>query len=754
MVDHEISGAKEWSLEEEKPPNPQTSAVRKDEDDEPVDTDRVVVPKIPTGPRAERNEIKVTIPSAPISTSTRTFRLPISFGHFKERAAEYINGLGAGGGSIDDFLFEKINQETGAFIPQPKKFSEQWLQIWGDPVQVATARSALIRLIDRCLAQGPSKKKKEDFAKVYSYSASKEARLDQIDKHSIVIEQLRRKPDPSLEFSESLLFLWPTDEVPLDLALGSELEALDPIRRETGCCIYIYDEQPSFIKVDGDDHEKIITVVNRLRAKWVEVMAKIHIQAKLYLVQSASAQVRKNEVAVVRVAHSVGGIGHTYATPVLYGTPLTAMKLDFWHEQEENAAANNERRLCETIEESLYGIQFLRGHVRMRVNFGTFILDDYRMPKGSRARYTFDEFRTMLLNPRTRGHLVPGLEYNCGDTNLVAKCASASHILTNLHGPHEAPLEQPEPLYSANFEFQGNETLLRLEVEFKKSSITNEYGLGTKRWIHPQGEDRTGDRRPPLQVAVIDFERSDWQLEIKALEFPEQSTFEQSLKEFWHSLHFKPEEIANLSGPGKKRVSFSNRVPIARHVEKSALQYRLKGTKYIFELARYDEYRRVQLSAAQLLLQGPNTNYMPTTPVTSWGASIFHPEWDNELGKHANLQVGQKADWCPNLKTFFPLLGDADPSDLRSGFDSFMPLVKQVASLLGPEHEKDLKNKALEQGREQTTKSGEEGSSNPSTSGVVEPIEPESQVFETQGKEVSKSSTLDTSSRDIPGLED
>ncbi|KAK2872072.1 hypothetical protein FQN49_002574 [Arthroderma sp. PD_2] len=766
-MDHEISGAKEWCLDVEKSPDIQESAVAKDEEDELIDTDKTVVPETPTGPRRERNGMRITNPPPELSPSKRlspvanvftpgvryvrpppssysanrkawafgaassgTFRLPMPFGQLKEKAAEYIKGLGSGGGSVNDFLFEKINQETGAFIPQPKKSSEQWLHIWGTPAQVATARSALLRLIDRCSAQGPSKRKKEFFAKVTSYSEVKEARLDQIDKHSTVIEQLRRKPSPSFEFLETLLFLWPTDEVPFDL-LGPQLEALDPIRRETGCYIYVYDEEPSFIKVDGDDHDNIIKVVTRLRAKWVEVMAKIHIQAKLYLVQSASSQVRKNEVEIVRVAHSVGGLGFDYETPVLYGSSLTAMKLDCWHDQEKIAAANNERHLRETVEESLQGLRFLRGHVRMRVNFGTFILDEYRVPKDSRARYTFKEFRTMLLNPRTRGHLVQGLEFSCGDTDLLTKCASAKHILSPLNGSDAALLEQPEPSYAVNFEFQGSDTLLRLEVEFAKSPSTNEFEVYQKRWIHPQGEDKTGDKRPPLQVAVIDFERSDWQLEIKALEFQEPSTIEQSLREFSHSIRFNPEEMPDLSGPGKQRVSFSNRVPISRYVEKTALRYRLKGTNYILELARYDEYTRVQLSAAQLLLQGPSMNHMSTTPVTSWGASIFDLQWDNMLGQHANFGVGHNADWSPSLNTFFPCFGDADPSDLRSGFNSFMPLVKQVASLLGPEHEKDLANEALGLETGPTTNWEQENSSSLSAVSAVEfmePTEPEAQI--------------------------
>ncbi|KAM5437236.1 hypothetical protein McanMca71_001153 [Microsporum canis] len=738
-MDHEISGAKEWCLEEGKPGSREVEILKDDDDKEVADYGHTAISDVLPGSKTEQDSVDIPLPSphpsdsippsqavhnitpgarcdrppsflsanknawASGAASSGSYRLPMSFGSLKERVAEYIKGLGPDCGNVNDFLFDKINHDTCAFIPQPKKSSEQWLYIWGSPAQVAAAKSAIMRLINRCSVGGLQKKKKAYFAKVHSYSQVKEARLDQIDKHSTVIEQLRQKPSLAFEFLETLLFLWPTDEVPFDL-LGPQLETLDPIRRETGCYIYVYDEQPSFIRVDGDDHDNIIKAVHRLRAKWAEVMAKIHIQSKLYLVQSDSPEIRNNEVAITRVAHSIGALGQEYATPVLHGPPLTPMNPDFLQDQEENPTTSNERRLRETVEESLQGLRFLRGHMRMRVNFGTFILDDYREPKDSRARYTFDEFRTMLLNSRTRGHLVQGLEYNCGNTNILAKCASANHILAPLNGSDTAPLKQPEPLYAVNFEFQGSSSLLRLEVEFAKSPSTDSFEVYQKRWVRPQAGDTIGDKRPPLQVAVIDFERSDWQLEIKALEFQEPSTIEQSLREFSHSVKFKPEEMPDLSSPGKQRVSFSNLAPIARIVEKSALRYRLKGTNYIFELARYDEYSPSQWSAAQIL-QGSKPNHMSSTPVTSWGASIFDLQWDNMLGQHANFGVGHNADWSPSLNTFFPCFGDADPTDLRSGFNCFMPLIQQVSSLLGHKRERGLANKTVVQQMEEVNES-------------------------------------------------
>lgn len=203
-----------------------------------------------------------------------------------------------------------------------------------------------------------------------------------------------------------MIFLWPTDELPVEISLGPQLEQLDSIRQESGCHIYIDEEMPMYIRVDGYDHDSIIKVVHRLRAKWAELMATMHVKIKLYLVQPPSSQFIRREVDVVRIPQSSGGF--VYATPLLFDTPSDHFQQDSVDESDNSVRAKNDNRLQEAVERSLQGLRFLRGHVRMRVNFGTFVLDDYRVPKDSKPRYPFEEFRGMLFHPRTKGHLVPG----------------------------------------------------------------------------------------------------------------------------------------------------------------------------------------------------------------------------------------------------------------------------------------------------------------------------------------------------------
>lgn len=140
--------------------------------------------------------------------------------------------------------------------------------------------------------------------------------------------------------------------------------------------------------------------------------------------------------------------------------------------------------------------------------------------------------------------------------------------------------------------------------------------------------------------------------------------------------------IGDVSENTTRKVSFPASAPVSRFVEKTALRYRLKGTKYIFEIARYDEYSRAGIEVFQQLGSFVYTGQMSEVPSTSWGASIYHPDWDNLLGDHANLPVGRSAQWNPKLDTFFPPKDKATSEDGCGGFREFLDLVRRVGDLL------------------------------------------------------------------------
>ena len=92
------------------------------------------------------------------------------------------------------------------------------------------------------------------------------------------------------------------------------------------------------------------------------------------------------------------------AKPVLHKEPLTYDELESWRTKGALVTSRNNSRLLKCIDKSLRGIMFFRGHLRMRVNFGTFVLGHYRISTNNQPAYSFEEFREMLLHEATSGH--------------------------------------------------------------------------------------------------------------------------------------------------------------------------------------------------------------------------------------------------------------------------------------------------------------------------------------------------------------
>lgn len=183
--------------------------------------------------------------------------------------------------------------------------------------------------------------------------------------------------------------------------------------------------------------------------------------------------------------------------------------------------------------------------------------------------------------------------------------------------------------------------------------------------------------------------RCDWQIEIKSLEFHQTQSIDAALRAFSHSIGFQcTTDIGVLTAKPKRKVTFPGTAPVSRFIEKTAIRYRLKGTQYILEIARYDEYRRAMMPAFPG--QNPPTLSGPISevPFTSWGASLFDSNWDNLLGQHANLQVGLSTRYTPDLDRFFPPKEQSDSGDKTAGFSQFLDLVKQVSELLGSDRVK------------------------------------------------------------------
>lgn len=179
--------------------------------------------------------------------------------------------------------------------------------------------------------------------------------------------------------------------------------------------------------------------------------------------------------------------------------------------------------------------------------------------------------------------------------------------------------------------------------------------------------------------------RLDWQLEIQALRILESPRIDTAIKRFTRNLSFRSGVAAeSIFSIPKRRVNIPHDAPVSKVTEKASVSYQLKGTNYITEISRYDEYRRVGSAKGQI---GSFTiSGQPHT--VSWRVCVFDPNWDHIFGENEHLRAGQRASWPASLGTFFRPGNWGSADDAQAGFEWFAGLCKQVADLLSSAEQK------------------------------------------------------------------
>lgn len=100
--------------------------------------------------------------------------------------------------------------------------------------------------------------------------------------------------------------------------------------------------------------------------------------------------------------------------------------------------------------------------------------------------------------------------------------------------------------------------------------------------------------------------------------------------------------------------------------QKTIWRFNLRANpEFVFEVARYESFgslsRQFQLAT--------------TSPRVAWGASLCHRSWSEILASNAALGVGEKAQWGPDIETFFP-------PNPRGGEEGFSDYIRNVSALV------------------------------------------------------------------------
>ncbi|OQD99624.1 hypothetical protein PENSOL_c006G08016 [Penicillium solitum] len=519
-----------------------------------------------------------------------------------------------------------IIEETGAYV-RISAGNSKLVHIWGKQNQVLDAQNMLQDMLSRLMQQRtlPAASR---WAKIHAHSNTKVAHARSQETHEERLSEMRKPPRIASDYT--LAFLWPSDGLSLNYFITARREILDFIRLKYDVNIYIKPGISDYLFMSGNDERDMCIIASRFRELWERLMVQHETEIKLLLIAAPRTELMRTHV----ILQKSGGLSQ----PVLCGPELAPDVAVTWETTAEEIKANNKSIVTTRLRKALHVIPQFRGFLQMRAKFGSFTLQQWRKPADG-ISYEFAEFREMLTHMNTEGRLVPGIRLQQDEIfDRIIK----SKFLKPWGKAKIESLLNLIPRYSANFEYQvNNDSVIRVEAKFSLPLGSQEFEVNGIRCFKSKQISAPVDRQMPMQISMIDFERSDWQLEVKALELCPEREMNPELDKFIHSVGFQWSPNAkNIGCAPQRKARFSYGSPVKRFVEKAAIQLRVKESPHVFELARFDEYTYA-------------AGHWSTTPKVSWGASLFNPSWDDILGEQADVKpVDISKDGC--LSVFFP----------------------------------------------------------------------------------------------------
>ncbi|KAJ9491716.1 hypothetical protein VN97_g1520 [Penicillium thymicola] len=521
---------------------------------------------------------------------------------------------------------QRIIEDTGAYV-RISAGNAKLVHIWGQENQVLDAQNMLQDMLSRLMQQrtlpGASR-----WAKIHAHSNTKVAHARSREVQKERLSEMGKPPRIAADYT--LGFLWPSDGPSLNYFITARREILDFIRLKYDVNIYIKPGIPDYLFMSGNDERDMCIIASRFRELWERLMVQHETEIKLLLVAAPRTELMRTHV----ILQKSGGLSQ----PVLCGPELVPDVAATWETTADGIKANNKSIVTKTLRKALHVIPQFRGFLQMRAKFGSFTLQQWRKPKDGTS-YEFAEFREMLTHMNTEGRLVPGIRLQQDE---IFDRIKTSNFLKPWGKTKIESLLNLVPRYSANFEYQvNNDSVIRVEAKFSLPLGSQEFEVNGIRCFKSKQISAPVDRQMPMQISMIDFERSDWQLEVKALELCPEREMSPELDKFIRSIGFQWSPNAkNIGCAPQRKARFSYGAPVKRFVEKATIQLQVKDSPHVFEIARFDEYTYA-------------AGHWSTTPKVSWGASLFNPSWDDILGEQTDVKpVDISKDGC--MSVFFP----------------------------------------------------------------------------------------------------
>lgn len=162
----------------------------------------------------------------------------------------------------------------------------------------------------------------------------------------------------------------------------------------------------------SDKPQAVQDAIQRIGVAVCEFTTRKSTPMEIYLVEPPTlTMVRANVTLRPVTTRAIGGNADKASqsrvpvVPTLIGTPWPQRELTQWADMKPTLVLANEKRIRSATLDCISSMRFYRGHVCMRVHFGTFALTQYRQP-GKDSLTPYEQFSKDMGWPETKGKLL------------------------------------------------------------------------------------------------------------------------------------------------------------------------------------------------------------------------------------------------------------------------------------------------------------------------------------------------------------
>ncbi|KAL8672906.1 MAG: hypothetical protein Q9168_002660 [Polycauliona sp. 1 TL-2023] len=539
--------------------------------------------------------------------------------------------------------FEQIGMRAGSFILPQRSLNNSTILIWGNPKQIDISVTELRAWQSQARGRAASKAlAKNNFAESKSFIGYHYAADERTARRDATRQEYQKAPLQDQKFKYNGHYLWPNDEIRATDLFGPSCEALDSLRMEYKVHITFDEARSAFRIFSNSSIEIIYTVIQRIENTMKEFVARDDRPLVLYLIDPASTGNHDN---VQIIPGPVLGPSQTASKiPESCGNRLDPI-VDL--ESEAKKSIRNQVRMSAALGRVLEKIPYIRGHLRMRAQFGTFALVKFQWPPGVPS-IPLANFETNVQSAGTRDHLFQAIGISDDSLAIIPPQYTAMFYLRH---PEKA------------------EEMIQLEVDLKANTASGGFEPSKAFWKKGPKPDGVPQAAPLEIFNVRLHSRISWQLKISADNLVDPSRITPGMETFAAGVVFKkppPGTDTNPAVSGYKIFTSPANFAVLGTEQKTTFRYSLKAQpKFVVEISRYDAYDGDTLPSA-----------------TQWAVSLYDREWDSKLSENARLGVGCFASWKSRREPFFEPVKSLANSDADAGFKDFLLHTQAIGNFL------------------------------------------------------------------------